>query len=392
MTSDLKLPNPISPTSDDKRWMRLALLMAARAQGRTAENPPVGCALVSKDGQLLATGMTGRGGRPHAEQSALDKCKNFPERLIGASAYVTLEPCAHHGQTPPCAEALLAAGIGRVVYSIGDPDSRVDGRGHAILEQAGISVEAGLLQDKSHDIMAGFLTSQSQRRPAFTSKTALSADGFIAKQHGQQTWLTGASAKTFVHDLRSRHDGILTGIDTILSDNPQLNCRLAGDGGDSPVRLVMDSRLQLPLACNLVQTAKKVNVLVFTRPDCDTAHRQALETAGVQVILCEHIKGGRPHPEFVADFCWQMGIYSILLEAGARLNKAFFEAGLVDKIVEIIAPKILQSGYAGYSPSQISQPSMAFAAGADYIKSSAQTLAEDKLIIWHRKDIYPSGA
>ena len=392
MISDLKPLNPIPPLSDDKRWMRLALLMAARAQARTAENPPVGCVLVSRGGQLLATGMTGRTGRPHAEQSALNKCIDFPERLKGASAYVTLEPCAHHGQTPPCAGALLAAGIGRVVYSVGDPDSRVDGRGHAMLEQAGVQVESDLLQDKARDIMAGFLFSQNWKRPAITSKIALSSDGFVAKQRGQQTWLTGLTAKTFVHDLRSRHDSILTGIDTILSDDAQLNCRLAGDASDSPVRLVMDSRLQLPLESRLVQTAKQADVLVFTRPDCDSAQRQALEAKGVQVILCEPIKDGRPHPEFVADFCWKMGLYSILLEAGPTLNKAYFDAGLVDKIVELIAPKKLQSGYAGYSPSQISQPSMAFTAGADYIKSSEQALAEDRLIIWHRTEKYASGA
>ena len=384
MTLDLKPLNPISPNSDDKRWMCLALLMAARAQARTAENPPVGCVLVSHDGRLLATGMTGRTGRPHAEQSALNKCLDFPEHLNGATAYVTLEPCAHHGQTPPCADALLAKGIKRVVYSVGDPDSRVDGRGHAMLEQAGLEVEAGLLQDKARDIMAGFLFSQNWKRPAITSKIALSSDGFVTKQRGQQTWLTGLTAETFVHDLRSRHDGILTGIDTILSDNPQLNCRLAGDVGDSPVRLVMDSRLQLPLESRLVQTAKQADLLVFTRPDYDIAQRQALEAKGVQVIICEHLRGGRPHPEFIADFCCKMGLYPILLEAGPTLNKAYFDAGLVDKIVELIAPEKLHNGYAGYSPSQISQSSMAFTAGADYIKSSVQALAEDRLILWHR--------
>ena len=392
MTSDLKPLNPISPNSDDKRWMRLALLMAARAQARSAENPPVGCVLVSHDGRLLATGMTGRTGRPHAEQSALNKFIDFPERLKGATAYVTLEPCAHHGQTPPCADALLAAGIKRVVYSVSDPDSRVNGCGHAMLEQAGLEVEAGLLQDKARDIMAGFLFSQNWKRPVITSKIALSSDGFVAKQRGQQTWLTGLTAKTFVHDLRSRHDGILTGIDTILSDNPQLNCRLAGAVGDSPVRLVMDSCLQLPLESCLVQTAKQADLLVFTRPDCDIAQRQALEAKGVQVIICEYLKGGRPHPEFIADFCWKMGLYSILLEAGPTLNKAYFDAGLVDKIVELIAPKKLHNGYAGFSPSQISQPSMDFTAGADYKKSSVQALAEDRLILWHRTEKYASSA
>ena len=154
----------------------------------------------------------------------------------------------------------------------------------------------------------------------------------------------------------------------------------------------MDSRLQLPLESRLVQTAKQADLLVFTRPDYDIAQRQALEAKGVLVIICEHLKGGRPHPEFIADFCWKMGLYSILLEAGPTLNKAYFDAGLVDKIVELIAPEKLHNGYAGFSPSLISQPSMDFTAGADYKKSSVQALAEDRLILWHRTEKHASGA
>ena len=380
-------PNPVTPasfTSDDERWMRLALLQGARAQGRTAENPPVGCVLVSAAGQLLATGHTGPDGRPHAEQSALNNAAATPELLQGAHAFVTLEPCAHHGQTPPCAKALIAAGIKRVIYSVGDPDRRVNGRGHAMLIAAGIQVSTGLLADQASDIMAGFLASKTSNRPAITSKIALSKDGFIAAKRGQQTWLTGDVAKRFTHDLRSRHDAVLTGIDTVLGDDPLLNCRLAGYISDSPVRLVMDSRLQLPLQSQLVQTAREIDVLVFARPDCDATQHAALTAKGVQVILCEHMKGGRPHPDFVMDFCAQTGIRSVLLEAGAELNKAFFAAGLIDKVVELIAPTMLATGYSGYSPSQISNPSIAFAQAADYIKSSSGFLGADQLAIWHR--------
>ena len=384
MTSDRNSVSPASFTSDDERWMRLALLQSARAQGRTGENPPVGCVLVSAAGQSLATGHTGAGGRPHAEQSALNKATAYPELLQGAHAYVTLEPCAHHGQTPPCAEALISAGIKQVTYSLGDPDSRVNGRGHALLAAVGIQVSTGLLADQASDIMAGFLVSKTKGRPAITSKIALSKDGFIAAKRGQQTWLTGDVAKRFVHDLRSRHDAVLTGIDTILGDDPQLNCRLAGFPDDSPARLVMDSHLQLPLQSQLVQTAMQQDVVVFTRPDCDVAQHAALTEKGVQVISCKHLKGGRPHPEFVMDFCAQTGIRSILLEAGAVLNKAFFDAGLIDKVVEIIAPDRLAGGYSGYSPSQIGDPSIAFVQAADYIKSSSGLLGADQLAIWRR--------
>ena len=384
MTSDHNPVTPCSFTSDDERWMRLALIYSARAQGRTAENPPVGCVLVSADGRLLATGHTGPGGRPHAEQSALNKAGTYPELLQGAHAYVTLEPCAHHGQTPPCADALISAGVKRVTYAVADPDSRVNGRGHAMLADAGIQVSSGLLGEPARDIMAGFLASKTKNRPAITSKIALSKDGFIAAKRGQQTWLTGDVTKRFTHDLRSRHDAVLTGIDTVLADDPQLNCRLAGTPGDSPARLVMDSRLQLPLQSQLVQSARQSDVLVFTRPDCDAAQHAALTEKGVQVISCEHLKGGRPHPDFVIDFCAQSGIRSILLEAGAELNRAFFAAGLIDKVVELVAPTRLASGYSGYSPSQIGEPSIAFVQTAYYIKSSSDFLGADQLTIWHR--------
>ena len=384
MTSDRNPVSSYSFSSDDERWMRLALVYSARAQGKTAENPPVGCVLVSAGGQLLAASMTGPGGRPHAEQSALDKASAYPEQLEGAQAYVTLEPCAHHGQTPPCAEALIKAGIKRVIYCVGDPDSRVNGRGHAMLADAGIEVSTGLLAAQASDIMAGFLSSKIKNRPTITSKIALTIDGFITKKQGQQTWLTGDVSKRFVHDLRSRHDAVLTGIDTVLGDDPQLNCRLAGNPGDSPARLVMDSRLQLPLDSQLAQTARQQDVLVFTRPDCDADRQAALTAKGVQVIICEHIKGGRPHPDFVIDFCAQLGIGSILLEAGAELNRTFFAAGLIDKVVELVAPVTLTSGYSGYSPSQIGDPSIAFVQAADYIKNSSGFLGKDQLVIWHR--------
>ena len=265
-----------------------------------------------------------------------------------------------------------------------DPDSRIDGRGHAMLADAGIQVSSGLLAEQARDIMAGFLASKTKNRPAITSKIALSKDGFIAAKRGHQTWLTGDVAKRFTHDLRSRHDAVLTGIDTVLADDPQLNCRLAGTPGDSPARLVMDSRLQLPLQSQLVQSARQSDVLVFTSPDCDATQHAALAEKGVQVILCEHLKGGRPYPEFVINFCAQSGIRSILLEAGAELNKAFFAAGLIDKVVELITPVRLESGYSGYSPSQIDESSIAFVQTANYIKSSSGFLGADQLTIWHR--------
>ena len=383
MTSDARASEQVSFSSDDERWMRLALLMARRAQGRTAENPPVGCVLVSREGQLLATGRTAGNGRPHAEQVALDKCRKLYARLEGAHAYVTLEPCAHHGQTPPCADALITAGIKYVTYGLGDPDTRVDGKGRTLLEAAGVQVKSGLFAQEAADIMAGFLASKTKNRPSFTTKTALSLDGFIAAKKGRQSWLTGEAARRFVHDLRSRHDGVLTGIDSVLADDPQLTCRLAGYASDNPVKMVMDSHLRLPSDSQLVRTAASQPLLVFTRLDSDGEKQAALQAKGVQVIGVKAGRDGRISPDDVAEYCLRSGIYSVLIEAGAVLNKSFFAAGLVDKVAELIAPVTLGQGYAGYSPSQNRHPSMAFARSADYIKSSDRALGDDRLNIWH---------
>ena len=328
MTLDDRAYKRVSFLSDDERWMRLALLMSARAQGRTAENPPVGCVLVSPEGRLLATGRTATTGRPHAEQIALDKCRKLRASLEGAYAYVTLEPCAHHGQTPPCADALIKAGIKYVTYALGDPDTRVDGKGHKLLEAAGVHVKSGLFAQEAADIMAGFLASKTKNRPSFTVKTALSHDGFIAPKKGQQSWLTGRAAKAFVHDLRSRHDGVLTGIDSVLADDPQLTCRLAGYASDTPVKMVMDSHLRIPPDCQLVRAAASQPLLVFTRLDSDREKQAALQAKGVQIIGVKAGKDGRLSPEDIAKHCLKSGISSVLIEAGAVLNKSFFAAGL----------------------------------------------------------------
>ena len=383
MTLDARANRQISFSSDDERWMRLALLMGARAQGRTAKNPPVGCVLVSPEGQLLATGRTAATGRPHAEQIALDKCRKRRDRLHGAHAYVTLEPCAHHGQTPPCADALIKAGIKYVTYALGDPDTRVDGKGRKLLEAAGVQIKSGLFAQEAGDIMAGFLASKTKNRPSFTVKTALSHDGFIAAKKGRQSWLTGKAAKAFVHDLRSRHDGVLTGIDSVLADDPQLTCRLAGYASDTPVKMLMDSHLRIPPDCQLVRAAASQPLLVFTRLDGDREKQAALQAKGVQVIGVKAGKDGRLSPEEIAKHCLKSGIFSVLIEAGAVLNKSFFAAGLIDKVAELVAPVTLGQGYAGYSPSQNRHPSMAFAQSADYILTSNRALGDDRLNIWH---------
>jgi len=367
--------------------MRLALMQGARAQGRSAENPPVGCVLVSAGGQLLGCGFTGAGGRPHAEQAALNSATahGLSDALKGATAYVTLEPCSHHGQTPPCADALVAAGLGRVVYAAADPDSRVNGTGDARLRAGGLSVQGGLMAQAAQTAMAGFMQAKRAGRPSVTTKVALSSDFFVAADRNTQTWLTGAVAKIFVHDLRSRHDVLVTGIDTVMADDPELTCRLAGSPADSPVRIVLDSQLRLPADARLCKTAKQVPVLVFCLPDASDQRARQLAGQGVEIIRADRGADGRIDLRYVLSVCYDRGWYNLLLEAGPRLNSAFAGAGLTDRVIEIIAPTVLKQGYGACSPSATGKSSVVFAGLADYIMCEQRVLGADIMKIWQRK-------
>lgn len=291
-------------TTDDSRWMDAALRLGRRALGTTAENPNVGCVIV-RDGKLLGVGWTQSGGRPHAETEALAMAG---EAARGATAYVTLEPCAHHGRTGPCAEAMVKAGIARVVTAIEDPDPRVSGGGHAILECAGIAVEIGLGADEARHDMAGFLTRILKHRPQVILKMALSADGKIAGRAGQRTAISGPEAKARVHLLRAQCDAILIGMGTVLADDPELNCRLPGLEHRSPKPFVMSRSGQLP-------------------PGSHVARRGA-----------EVLRGAVP--EVLKDL-GARGINRLMVEGGARVARSFLEAGLVDEFHLIRSEKVL---------------------------------------------------
>ncbi len=369
---------------DEERWMRLALLYGARAQGRTAENPPVGCVIISSSGQLLAVAHTGQNGRPHAEQNALDQVlhSGLEAQLKDATAFVTLEPCAHHGQTPPCADALINSGLGCVIYSIGDPDKRVSGKGHEKLAAAGLQVKKGLLADAAQKDMAGFLTAKKYGRPFVTSKIALSSDGFVSQNKHNKTSITGKTARAFVHDLRSRHDALITGIGTVMADDPQLTCRYAGRPEDSPVRIVLDSHLRLPPDSQICQTARTVPVIVFGSKNACMKRKHVLEAMGVEVLLHSPSRTDAVELDFVLQTCFERHFNSVLVEAGPVVNKAFIKAGLVDQIIEIIAPERLEDGYGGYSPSVQVNSSMVFAEQTDYIETHHSWLGTDRLIKW----------
>ncbi|RFB94815.1 riboflavin biosynthesis protein RibD [Rhizobium leguminosarum bv. trifolii] len=248
----------MSVTPHDESFMAAAIRLSRRHLGRTATNPSVGCLIVS-DGVVVGQAVTAVGGRPHAEPQALAEAG---ARARGATAYVTLEPCSHHGKTPPCAEALIAYGAARVVISVTDPDPRVSGRGIAMLRDAGIEVDAGVLEAEGRRSLAGYLTRQTKNRPYVTLKLAVSADGMIGRQGEGQVAITGPEARAEVQTLRAETDAILVGIGTAISDDPLLTVRTPGLEAQSPVRIVLDPSLALSLTSKLVATARDVPVIV----------------------------------------------------------------------------------------------------------------------------------
>ncbi|EJC78745.1 riboflavin biosynthesis protein RibD [Rhizobium leguminosarum bv. trifolii WSM2297] len=250
----------------DESFMAAAIRLSRRHLGRTATNPSVGC-LIVRDGVVVGQAVTAIGGRPHAEPQALAEAGAAAR---GATAYVTLEPCSHHGKTPPCAEALIAYGVARVVISVTDPDPRVSGRGIAMLREAGIEVDAGLLEAEGRRSLAGYLTRQTKNRPYVTLKLAVSADGMIGREGEGQVAITGPKARAEVQALRAETDAILVGIGTAISDDPLLTVRTPGLEAQSPIRIVLDPSLALPLTSKLVRTARDVPVIVVASEEIST--------------------------------------------------------------------------------------------------------------------------
>ena len=324
-------------TPDDGRFMRACLRLARRHEGLTGTNPAVGT-LIVRDGVVVGRGVTAQGGRPHAEPVAL---REAGELARGATAYVTLEPCAHHGVTPPCAQALIAGGVARVVTAYVDPDRRVDGRGHAMLREAGIRVEEGLEAAIAARDLRGYLSRKVRQRPHVTLKLAVSADGFLGRE-GREVAVTGPVARSQVHAMRARADAILVGIGTVRSDDPELTCRLPGLEDRSPHRFVLDTWASLDPDTRLVRTARHTPVtLVSTVP-----LPAALADAGVTHLRAEVHLGGVALPEMLEDMA-ALGHASLLVEGGARVARSFLDAALVDDIVLFTSSCGLESGPEG---------------------------------------------
>ncbi|KRA04979.1 bifunctional diaminohydroxyphosphoribosylaminopyrimidine deaminase/5-amino-6-(5-phosphoribosylamino)uracil reductase RibD [Rhizobium sp. Root564] len=324
--------------AEDERFMARAIEVSRQNTGFTDTNPSVGCVLV-KDGVIVAEAVTSVGGRPHAERNALDLAG---EAARGATAYVTLEPCAHWGKTPPCANALAHHGIARVVVAVDDPDERVSGRGYQVLRDAGIEVQTGVLRREGERALSAYLTRKIKKRPHVILKLAVSADGMIGRKGAGQVAITGSEARRSVHELRARCDGILVGIGTAVADDPELNVRISGMEQYSPIRFVLDRRLELPTHSKLVKTARDVPLVVVEMPSSaaarDLAERRAvLASAGAEVLSAKNI-------EDLLLILGARGLSELLVEGGAVAAKAFLEAGLVDRILLFESPTMIGTG------------------------------------------------
>ncbi|WP_425991602.1 bifunctional diaminohydroxyphosphoribosylaminopyrimidine deaminase/5-amino-6-(5-phosphoribosylamino)uracil reductase RibD [Afipia sp. DC4300-2b1] len=316
--------------SEDLRYMQLALALGRRGQGRTWPNPAVGAVIV-KDGVIVGRGWTQPGGRPHAEPEAL---KRAGDAARGATLYVTLEPCSHFGKSPPCADAIIAAGIARVVSAIEDPNPEVGGQGHARLRAAGIEVEIGLCREEAARDHAGHFLRVGARRPLVILKLAVSADDKIAAAGHRPVAITGEAAKARMHLLRAQSDAILVGIGTVLADDPLLTVRLPGLEAQSPVRVVLDRALRLPGASKLVHSARQTPLWVMTSGLSEAPAAMKLGAAGAQVIRVPVANESTLGLDLsaVLNVLAERGITRLMVEGGARVAASFLSAGLVDEV------------------------------------------------------------
>ncbi|HEY1258980.1 MAG TPA: bifunctional diaminohydroxyphosphoribosylaminopyrimidine deaminase/5-amino-6-(5-phosphoribosylamino)uracil reductase RibD [Stellaceae bacterium] len=369
----------------DPVYMRAALALARRGLGGVWPNPAVGCVIVKK-GRVVGRGWTQPGGRPHAETEAL---RRAGEAAQGATAYVSLEPCCHLGQTPPCTDALLKSGVKRVVVALEDPDPRVAGGGIKRLREAGITVETGLCQKEAAEINAGFLMRQRQGRPLVTLKLATSLDGRIATRTGESRWITGLAARARAHLLRAEHDAIMVGTGTVLADDPALTCRLPGLGNRSPVRIVLDRSLRVPATARVIAEARQIPTWVLTLPCADSVQRAARLAAGAVLIDVAPDPAGRIDLAAALAALAGRGLTRILVEGGAQLAAALLQARLVDCLAWMHAPLLIG---ADGTPAIASLGIDKLAAASGFARVSTETIGDDVLTIYRLQMPVPSPA
>ncbi|RBW71008.1 bifunctional diaminohydroxyphosphoribosylaminopyrimidine deaminase/5-amino-6-(5-phosphoribosylamino)uracil reductase RibD [Bacillus taeanensis] len=316
----------------DKQYMRLALEMAKSTTGQTAPNPHVGSVLV-RDGQIVGMGAHLKAGEPHAEVHALRMAQ---EKAKGATAYVTLEPCSHQGRTGPCAEALVKAGVSKVVIAALDPNPLVSGNGVKILKNAGIEVVVGVLEEEADKLNEVFNKFIVKNTPFVTLKAAMTLDGKIATSTGSSKWITGEKAREEVHRLRSVHDAILVGVNTVIADDPELTCRFIE--GRNPIRVILDSTLRIPLSAKLIND-DEAPTWIFTSQSFDVQKKEELEKRRCRVFVTSSQE--QVDIQEVLQLLANEQITSLFVEGGSGINGAFIEKRLIDKVIFFIAPKLV---------------------------------------------------
>jgi diaminohydroxyphosphoribosylaminopyrimidine deaminase/5-amino-6-(5-phosphoribosylamino)uracil reductase len=367
------------PSDTDIAHMRAALTLAARGLGRVWPNPAVGCVIVAADGRVIARGWTQPGGRPHAETEALRRAAAAAK---GATAYVSLEPCSHHGQTPPCAEALVAAGIARCVAAIEDPDPRVQGRGLEIMRAAGLAVTLGPLRDEAGDLNAGFFLRVRSDRPLVTLKIASTLDGRIALAGGESRWITGEASRARVHLMRAQHDAVLLGAATAIADDPELTVRLPGLEDRHPIRILLDRDLTLPLTAKLVASAGAHPVWIVVGPGVAGLRGEAHRAAGVDLIEAPLDRGGHLDLGAVMTELAGRGLTRVLVEGGGRLGAALLARDLVDRLCWFRSATIIGAdGIAAAGPLSLARLSEM----PRFQRIAVETLGEDLLESYKRR-------
>ena len=369
----------------EQQFMRHAIALALKGEGKTRPNPLVGAVIV-KDGRIIGEGYHTKYGSLHAEREALADCRRRGESPLGADMYVTLEPCCHTGKQPPCTEALAESGIGRVFVGSEDPNPLVAGKGIKFLRQHGIQVQTGFLKAECDALNPIFFHYIAAGKPYVALKYAMTADGRIATVTGASKWITGEAARNHVHRLRNRYASILVGINTVLRDDPLLNCRIPG--GVNPLRIVLDSALRIPLSSHLVQSAKEIPLMVVcsdSKIKGAADKKKALEAAGAEVLPLDSPDGRPVFKALVAEL-GKRSIDSLLIEGGSQVHYSALKAGIVSHIYSYVAPKIFGGTSApgpvgGYGADAVSDAFGLHLAGI-------QQLGEDILIEYEVEDVY----
>jgi diaminohydroxyphosphoribosylaminopyrimidine deaminase / 5-amino-6-(5-phosphoribosylamino)uracil reductase len=363
------------PKKTDYNYVNYALNLTRKTAGSTSSNPTVACIIVKND-IIVSTGVTAKSGRPHAEQIAINKITN-KETLLGAEIYVTLEPCAHFGQTSPCVDEIIKCGFKRVIIATKDPDKRVDGLGIAKLQEAGIEVTCGILEKESQEVNRAFFKARQTGLPFVTLKLATSLDGKIATKNGDSKWITSEKSRLFSHHLRSINDAILVGANTVRKDNPSLDCRISGLEDFSPKRIILSNKLNLDPESKIFQNCSKIPTIILSKNN-----NSEFRIPSAQIIFCKEKNGLIDLQNALEKLC-EAGINSVLVEGGQNVATQFLQENLVDELIWIRSGKIIgNDGIAAIGDLNFTKISDVF---DRMIKTETRVLESDVIEIYRKR-------